>query len=95
MTQRKTRAHKHEDKHALKIRIRKIAGQLKSIETMLDNDQECPDILNQIVSARKGLKSFAEKLIHEHSIHCIEDAKGDKAQRELQKLLKVLERYVE
>lgn len=95
MSQKKSRPHVHEDKQALKVRIRKIAGQLKAIEAMLDDDQECPDILNQVVSARKGLKSFAEKLIHEHSIHCIEDAKREKGHEELKKLLTVLERYVE
>lgn len=95
MPKKISRPHHHEDRHALKIRIRKIAGQLKAIEAMLDDDRECPDILNQVVSARKGLKSFAERLIHEHSVHCIEDAKREKGQEELQKLLTVLQRYVE
>jgi DNA-binding FrmR family transcriptional regulator len=95
MMPKKTRQHLHEDKQALKNRIRKISGQLKAIETMLDESRECPDILNQVVSARRALKSFAEKLIHEHTIHCIEDAQRDKGQEELKKLLLVLERYVE
>lgn len=77
------------------MRIRKIAGQLKGIESMLDEDRECPDILNQVVSARKALKSFAEKLIHEHTIHCIEGAQKEKGHAELKKLLVVLERYIE
>lgn len=87
--------HDHEDRHALKMRIRKIAGQLKTIETMLAEDRECPDILNQVVSARKGLKSFAEKLMQEHMVHCIEGARDSRSNTELQKLLTVLERYVE
>ncbi len=77
------------------MRIRKIAGQLKAIESMLDENRDCPDILNQVVSARKALKSFAEKLIHEHTIHCIEGAQREKGHDELKKLLTVLERYVE
>ena len=62
---------------------------------MLDEDRECTDILNQVVSARKALKSFAEKLILEHSVHCIEGAQKYKGHDELKKLLTVLERYVE
>lgn len=95
MSVEKNRPHSHEDRHALKVRIRKIAGQLKAIESMLDDDTDCPDVLNQVVSARKALKSFAEKLIHEHTIHCIEGAQREKGHHELKKLLTVLERYVE
>lgn len=87
--------HSHEDRNALKIRIRKIAGQLKAVESMLEDGTDCPDILNQVVSARRALKSFAEKLIHEHTLHCIEGAKKKEGHLELQKLLTVLERYVE
>lgn len=92
-----TREHVHSDaeKHALKVRVRKIAGQLKAIEAMLDDDRDCPEILNQVVSARKGLKSFAEKLIHEHLHHCIDGAKQDQGKRKLRELLDVLERYVD
>jgi DNA-binding FrmR family transcriptional regulator len=95
MAKIKTRPHAHEDKQALKNRIRKISGQLNAIEKMLDVGRECPDILNQVVSARRALKSFAEKLILEHCVHCVEGAQKDKGQEELQKLLTVLERYVE
>lgn len=84
-----------ENRHALKMRIRKIAGQLKAIESMLDDDSDCPDILNQVISARKALKSFAEKMIHEHTVHCIEAAQRDKGHIELKKLLSVLERYID
>jgi len=87
--------HSHEDQKALKIRLRKIIGQLKAVENMLDKNADCPDILNQIISSRKALKSFAEKIIHEHTIHCITEAQADKGKKELSKLLTVLERYVE
>ncbi len=87
--------HHHEDRKALKVRIRKIIGQLKAVETMLDENADCPDILNQVISSRKALKSFAEKIIHEHTVHCIEEAQQEKGKTELSKLLTVLERYVE
>lgn len=87
--------HSDEEKHALKIRVRKVAGQLKAIETMLDDDRDCPEILMQLVSARKGLKSFAEKLIHEHLYHCIDGAQQEQGKKKLRELLEVLERYVE
>ena len=78
------------------VRARKIAGQLGAIERMLSEDCDCADILMQIVSARRGLKSLAEKLIHSHVHHCIKDAQNvAEGKRALRELLTVLVRYVE
>jgi DNA-binding FrmR family transcriptional regulator len=94
----KKHQHKHpeEERRGSVIRARKIAGQLGAIERMLDEDQDCAEILTQIVSARRGLKSLAEKLIHSHVRHCVEDAQNPaEGKRKLRELLPVLERYVE
>lgn len=93
-----THAHKHpeHDRQALCNRVRRIIGQLHAIETMIGEDQDCPDILMQLVSARKALKSLSEKLIQSHLLHCIEGAhQPSDARKNLRELLVVLERYVE
>jgi len=88
--------HSPDEKKALKIRLRKIAGQIAAIERMIDADVDCPEVLTQVVSARKGLKSFAEVVIHQHTHDCIEAASDPKeSHRKLRELLTVLERYVE
>jgi DNA-binding FrmR family transcriptional regulator len=88
--------HSPEEKKALKIRLHKIVGQLTAVERMIDDDRDCPEILTQIVSARKALKSFAQVVIHQHTHDCIEHAADFKeGQRKLRELLTVLERYVE
>ena len=94
----KSERHRHpeEETRAAVVRARKIAGQLAAIERMLNEDRDCAEILTQIVSARRGLKSLAEKLIHSHVQHCIEDAQNPaEGRRKLRELLSVLERYVE
>ena len=84
------------EKRSLEIRLRKVIGQLKSIERMVHEDRECVDILTQIVSARKALKSFAEVIIHHHARECIARASNPReGQKKLRELLTVLERYVE
>jgi DNA-binding FrmR family transcriptional regulator len=88
--------HSPEEKKALKIRVRKVAGQLAAIERMIDEDIDCTEVLTQVVSARKGLKSFAEVVIRQHAKQCIEGVSNQaEAQRKLRELLVVLERYVE
>jgi CsoR family transcriptional regulator, copper-sensing transcriptional repressor len=91
-----THVHPPDEKRALLMRLRKIAGQLAAIERMVEEDRDCPDVLTQVVSARKALKSFAEVVIHQHTKECIEHAADSKqGQRRLRELLTVLERYVE
>jgi DNA-binding FrmR family transcriptional regulator len=91
-------SHQHpaDERQALQLRVRKICGQLNAIERMLEQDQDCSEILTQLVSARRGLKSLAEKLIHSHMHHCIEEAHSPaEGRKQLRGLLTVLERYVE
>ncbi len=84
------------EKRSLEIRLRKVIGQLKSVEQMVQEDRDCVDVLTQIVSARKALKSFAEVIIHQHVHECIARASDPReSQKKLRELLIVLERYVE
>jgi DNA-binding FrmR family transcriptional regulator len=88
--------HPEDETHALRTRVRKIVGQLQGVERMLEADRDCAEVLTQLVSARKALKSLSEKIIHSHMHHCIESADDDaSAKRSLRELLTVLERYVE
>ena len=88
--------HPPEEAAALVARLRKVTGQLKAVEGMLETDYDCPAVLMQLVSARRAIKSLAEKLIHSHVEHCIEHASSPAdARRKLRDLLTVLERYVD
>jgi DNA-binding FrmR family transcriptional regulator len=89
-------SHSPEERRALLIRLRKIAGQIAAIEKMVEQDRDCPEVLMQVVSVRKALKSFAQVVIHQHAHQCIEGAADPRErQHRLRELLLVLERYVE
>jgi DNA-binding FrmR family transcriptional regulator len=96
VTRKHSHQHPEEERLASVIRVRKIVGQLNAVQRMIDEDRDCAEILLQVVSARRGLKSLAEKLIHSHTLHCIEEARTPaEGRRKLRELLTVLERYVE
>ena len=77
-------------------RLRKIAGQIGAIERMVDEHTDCSEVLTQVISVRKALKSFAEILITQHTESCIAGASDPaEGQRRLKELSKVLKRYVE
>jgi DNA-binding FrmR family transcriptional regulator len=87
--------HPENEKTALVVRLRKIKGQIQGLERLVNEDADCTEVLNQVISARSALKSFAEKIIHSHAHDCIENVK-DPAQgrRNLRSLITVLHRYV-
>ena len=87
--------HPPAEKSALIARLRKIRGQVQAIEAMLEADTDCPEVLMQVVSARRALKSFGDVLIHSHLHECIEHAaNAAESRRKLRTFLTVLERYV-
>jgi CsoR family transcriptional regulator, copper-sensing transcriptional repressor len=89
-------SHSRPEREAQKLRVRRIVGQMNAIERMLEEDRDCSEILMQMVSARKALKSLAESLIHSHLHHCVESAQTQtEGKKQLRDLLAVLERYVE
>ncbi len=95
-TEHHAHTHPEAERRALQIRVRKVGGQLRAIEEMLEEDRDCAEILTQLVSARRGLKALAEKLMATHMHHCIDHADNPaEAKRKLRELLTVLERYVE
>lgn len=62
----------HTDSH-LK-RLRRIEGQVRGLQRMVEEDQYCIDILTQVSAATKALQSFSLELLDEHLAHCVVQA---------------------
>ena len=87
--------HPENEKKALLARLAKIGGQVRAIERMIEADTDCPEVLNQVISARRALKSFGDEVIHAHLHECIGGAHSPaEGRRKLHSFLMVLERYV-
>ena len=83
------------EKRALVVRLRRIKGQIEGIEKMVESNADCSDLLMQVVSARRALKSFSEEVLESHLHTCIENATSpSEGQASVRALLTVLERYV-
>ncbi|MFC5956610.1 metal-sensing transcriptional repressor [Streptomyces pratens] len=63
----------HEKQEHLK-RLRRIEGQIRGLQRMVDEDVYCIDILTQVSASTKALQSFALRLLEEHLRHCVADA---------------------
>jgi CsoR family transcriptional regulator, copper-sensing transcriptional repressor len=55
-------------------RLRRIEGQVRGLQRMVDEDEYCVDILTQIVSVSKALQGVGLGLLDEHLRNCVRDA---------------------
>ncbi len=80
-------------------RLRRIEGQVRGLQRMIDEDEYCVDVLTQIVSVTKALQGVGLGLLDEHLRHCVReaaessriegDAKVTEAVQAVERLLKV------
>ena len=59
------------DKDDILARLRRIEGQVRGIQKMVDNDKYCIDILTQVNAATSALKQVAVGLLDDHIRHCV------------------------
>ncbi len=62
------------DKDSYLKRLRRIEGQVRGLQRMIDEDKYCIDILTQVAAATKALQSVALGLLEEHLSHCVTEA---------------------
>ncbi|MGH3978526.1 MAG: metal-sensitive transcriptional regulator [Pseudonocardiaceae bacterium] len=63
-----------EDREVYLKRLRRIEGQVRGLQRMIEQDQYCIDVLTQVSAATKALQSFALALLEEHMASCVVDA---------------------
>ncbi|HEU0086846.1 MAG TPA: metal-sensitive transcriptional regulator [Pseudonocardiaceae bacterium] len=62
------------DREAYLKRLRRIEGQIRGLQRMVEQDKYCIDILTQVSAATKALQSFSLELLDEHLATCVVDA---------------------
>ena len=61
-------------KGAVQARLRRIEGQVRGVQRMVDEDAYCIDVLTQISAVTKALQAVALELLDDHLEHCVADA---------------------
>jgi DNA-binding FrmR family transcriptional regulator len=62
------------DKDEYLKRLRRIEGQVRGLQRMVDEDVYCIDVLTQVSAATKALQSVALGLLEQHLAHCVTEA---------------------
>ncbi len=75
------------NKKDLQDRLRRIEGQVRGLQRMVDEDTYCIDILTQLNSVNAALKAVGMGLLDAHVRHCVRDSieqgQGDEKVEEL------------
>ena len=64
-------------KDQLLKRLRRVEGQVRGVQGMVDDDRYCIDVLTQISAIQAALDKVALGLMDEHARHCVIGAPGD------------------
>lgn len=78
-------------------RLRRIEGQVRGLQRMVDEDTYCIDVLTQVSAATKALQSVALELLGDHLSHCVQEALlegGDAAEENVREAQAAIERLV-
>ena len=74
------------DKDSYLKRLRRIEGQVRGLQRMIDEDKYCIDILTQVAAATKALQSVALALLEEHLSHCVAQAVAEGGENATEKV---------
>ncbi|MDX6393874.1 MAG: CsoR family transcriptional regulator, copper-sensing transcriptional repressor [Streptosporangiaceae bacterium] len=78
-------------------RLRRIEGQVRGLQRMVENDEYCIDVLTQVLAATSALHSVALGLLEDHLGHCVAQAVtegGDVADAKLREASDAIARLV-
>ena len=84
-----------QDKQKIETRLRRIEGQVRGIQKMVEEDRYCIDVLTQVNATRAALESVALKLLADHTAHCVTEAiRSGGGGRKVRELNDAVERLV-
>jgi DNA-binding FrmR family transcriptional regulator len=87
---------KAKDKELLQNRLRRIEGQVRGVQRMVNEESYCIDVLTQIASAVAALEKVGTILLKDHVEHCLRESveHGEKTDEKIEELTAAVERFL-
>jgi len=83
-----------DEKQAIVNRLKRIEGQVRGIQKMVEEDRYCVDILVQISAIQSALKQTGYTITERHMKHCVSDSiKNGEGQEAIDELMTVLKQF--
>lgn len=87
-------SHVHTETKAVINRLSRAIGHLESVKRMVENGQDCADVLIQLAAVRSALTSTGKIILKDHIAHCIVDAVQKEDPEPVDKLQKAIEQFI-
>ena len=87
---------KAKDKDKVQSRLRRIEGQVRGLQRMVDEEAYCVDVLTQVASVVSALEKVGAILLKDHVEHCVRESieKGQDADEKIEELTTAVERFL-
>jgi DNA-binding FrmR family transcriptional regulator len=83
-----------ENKDLLGKRLRRIEGQVRGVQRMIEEDRYCIDILTQVTAIQAALDKVALELLEDHTEHCVVGADGSEQSERTAELMGAVKRLL-
>lgn len=87
-------AHNHPNQKAVSNRLARAIGHLEAVKTMVDNGEDCAEILIQMAAVRSAITSAGKVLLTDHINHCIVDAVENGDMEKIDELNEAIRRFL-
>ncbi|WP_298774847.1 Ni(II)/Co(II)-binding transcriptional repressor RcnR [uncultured Shewanella sp.] len=88
-------SHTIKDKKKLNTRVNKIQGQINGLKKLLEEENECQDVLQQIAAIRGAVNGLMREVIKGHLIeHLVFEEELEKRETDMQAVLNILDSYI-
>ncbi len=85
--------HSPEEKKRQLNRLSRVIGHLQHVKRMIEEDQDCADVLMQLSATRSALTGLGKEIINEHITHCITHAVQDGDMQAIEEFQKAIEKF--
>ena len=87
---------KAKDKEKIQNRLRRIEGQVRGVQRMVDEEAYCVDVLTQISSVVSAMEKVGALLLKDHVEHCVRESieKDEGADEKIEELTSAVERFL-
>jgi DNA-binding FrmR family transcriptional regulator len=87
-----------EVKRSVQTRLRRIEGQIRGLQKMVEEERYCAEVLTQVSSVQEALRGVGRALLHNHLRHCAAEAirsdDPDRAEAMYDELMELIYRSV-
>ncbi len=89
-------SHRHSEEHIKEVsnRLARAIGHLQKVKTMVENDEDCSDVLIQLAAVKSAINNTGKVILKDHLEHCIVHALEDGNTEMIDELNDAIDKFI-